>query len=339
MALYTFHDLTLELQEDRPEITEGISRLLQELSWARTHAPAAKPSLGLSVKLNEDSLRVLPVGREIFLADGFFGLEAGDDYYLTDGSCLFHLQILKRQGEITISSAFFSKPPLLQRKFWAFSLLKLLQCVGIYNLHAAGVITPEGIGLLIVGKSGSGKSTLAIGLTRQGWNYLSDDAVLLRFQPEGVEALASRKNFYVNADAASMYQDLCLAEEVPDTCGGLRRKVSIQDDYPSQYVAKCIPGFLFFSCIVPDGQSVLLPLDRFSALKTLLAQSGPQLFDRKTMPRHLDLLTCLLRQTATYELRAGSDLYHDPIKLVQLLAKAQERGDGRAACDRADQSM
>ena len=59
---------------------------------------------------------------------------------------------------------FFPKPTMTQANFWCFGLLKLLRPLGIYSLHAAGLASEAGEGVLLVGPSGSGKSTLAIGL-------------------------------------------------------------------------------------------------------------------------------------------------------------------------------
>jgi hypothetical protein len=275
MALYTFHNLTLEVRQEREETGKGLAALLHELSWVSTPALGRAVSLRLSVSCPDGGLRAPPLVHAVFRADGFCGLEDKNDFYLTDGSSLFHLQAVQGQGYAYLAPSFFAKPRFLQRNFWAFGLLKLLRPLGFYSLHAAGVVTPQGLGLLIVGGSGSGKSTLAIGLIRQGWGYLSDDAVLLWLQPEGVEALAFRKNFYVNAGAAGEYTDLPLGEEVPDATGEQRRKVCIEEAYPEQYMSRCLPRVLLFSRIVPHPyNSTLLPLDRLSALRNLLAHSG-----------------------------------------------------------------
>jgi hypothetical protein len=159
-------------------------------------------------------------------------------------------------------------------------------------------------------------------LIRQGWRYLSDDAVLLRQQPEGVAAVALRKPCYVDASTAARYADLPLGEEVSDTHGGRKRRVHLEAAYPGQQVAAAIPQMLLFSHIVPDSHSALLPLDASRALKYLLTQSGPQLFDRHTMAQHLELLTQLVQQAAVYELHTGRDLYHHPGMLGRLLAEA-----------------
>lgn len=326
MAFYTFHGVTLEVNQDCNE-TGDLGQLLLELSWMSTHDVVGKPSLYLSVHLNDQGLRVPPMAREVFRANGIsgveMGLEMGDDFYLTDGSSVLRLQSLQGKGDAHLAPAFFSKPSILQLNFWGFGLVKLLRPLGFYCLHAAGVVSPEGLGLLIIGEAGSGKSTLAIGLIQQGWSYLSDEAVLLRLQPEGVEALAFRKHFYIDGSAAEAYADLPLGEEVPDGAGGRKRRIRLEDAYPDQYLSRCMPRVLLFSRIVLSPHSTLLSIDRLTALKHLLVESGPQWFDKSTMGQHLEVLKRLVQQAATYELRAGLDLYRDPLTLVRLLAEAQ----------------
>ncbi|HEX2524475.1 MAG TPA: hypothetical protein VHP35_20365 [Terriglobia bacterium] len=112
-------------------------------------------------------------------------------------------------------------------------------------------------------------------------------------------------------------------QETPDKAGRTRRRVRLEEVYPAQYMARCSPQVLLFARIVPEAQSSLHPLDRVDALRRLLAGSGPQLFDRGTMPHHLEVLKRLIQQTATYELRAGLDLYRDPMTLVRLLNEAE----------------
>ena len=101
--------------------------------------------------------------------------------------------------------------------------------------------------MLIVGGSGSGKSTLTIGLIRNGWGYLSDDAVLLRKQSETVQALALRRICFIAAQAAGDYPDFRLGEMVPDASSGHRRRVYVDETYPGQAVPTCVPRVLVFS--------------------------------------------------------------------------------------------
>lgn len=209
-TLYRFHDLTLEVNQEESMSDVGVSHLLQDLSFASLHAGKENMSLRLFVRMSDQVVRSPSVASEVFRMDGLCGREQGNDFYLTEGTSLLHLKVLKGEGEATLAPLFFQQPPLLQQRFWGFGLLKLLRPLGLYGLHAAGVVSPTGLGLLMVGESGCGKSTLAIQMIRQGWGYLSDDAVLLRLQPEGVEALAFRKPFSINADNAAEYTDLPL---------------------------------------------------------------------------------------------------------------------------------
>jgi hypothetical protein len=320
--LYALGDLVLELQAEEPR-REELDSLLQELSWVRSDGSVCNRTLHLSVSCRNGGLSIPQNVRQVFQADGFFGLEAADDFYLTDGSSLFYLQPAKGEGYARLATSFFHKRSLLQANFWCFGLLKLLRPLGVYSLHGAGLATHDGLGLLLVGPSGTGKSTLAIGLVREGWGYLSDDAVLLRLEPEGVNALACRKSFYIDAACSPRYSDFSLSGAVPDNRGGQRRRIAIEEAYPTQYLSQCSPHLVIFPQITHQNQSTLVPHEDVRSLGVLLTQSAPQLFDRRTMAGQLELLKRLLRQSATYELKAGIDLYHDPAKLIGLIKEAQ----------------
>jgi hypothetical protein len=182
MALYTFQELTLEVTHFGRQCGTDMEHLLDELSWVRS-AKAAKPAaLRLVVRPTPQALQVPSKARLVFQAEEFSGYERGDDFYLTDGSSRLRLQTKQGRCTAQLAPAFVAKPRMVQRNFWAFGLLKLLRPLGLFSLHAAGVVAPKGLGVLIIGASGSGKSTLTLTLIRQGWKYLSDDAVLLRWQ-------------------------------------------------------------------------------------------------------------------------------------------------------------
>jgi hypothetical protein len=321
-ASYALDQLVLDLHLEEPR-RDDLDHLLRELSWVRTSELSSKPDLYLSVSSNNRKFRIPRNRREVLHTDDFLGFEVNDDFYLTDRSSVFHLQPTKREGYARLAPSFFTRPGLVQGNFWCFGLLKLLRPLGVYSLHTAGLATRDGHGLLLVGASGSGKSTLALGLIQEGWKYLSDDAVLLRHGSEGIEALACRRSFYIDAVRASKYSDLSLGEEAPDSSGRHRRRVGIDEAYPKQYVPRCIPRIVIFPQIKGQAQSTLMRVGGVRALGGLLAQSAPQLFDRSTMAQHLETLKRLLQQTETYELHAGRDLYHVPAKLIDLIHQAR----------------
>jgi hypothetical protein len=325
--LYALDNLVLEVDSEEPT-REDLDGLLLELSWVRMRTCAYKPNLYLSVSSNNDEFTIPKKCREVLRADAFCGYELGNEFYLTDGSSLFHLSPAKGEGHAHLAASFFTKPIVAQANFWCFGLLKLLRPLGLYSLHAAGLASSDAGGTLLIGSSGVGKSTLAIGLIRAGWRYLSDDAVFLTHGSQGVQALACRRSFYIDAARSCDYSDLSMGEEAPDTNGGKRRRIGIHEAFTQQYVSRCLPHILIFPRIKRQEQSALKPLDSVGALQILLAQSAPQLFDPSTIDHHLDLLKRLLQQTEKYELEAGTDLYHEPAKLVNLLEQARGERNG-----------
>jgi hypothetical protein len=321
-AYYALDKLVLELDGEQPWRYD-LDHLLTELSWTKARRSAAKPALYLSIHSNSTGVGVPSGAREVLRTDDFRGLESGDDFYLTDGASLFHLCPARGEGRAVVTSSFLCKSSIAQANFWCFGLLKLLRPHGLYSLHAAGLISPSGLGLLVVGPSGRGKSTLAIGLIREGWSYLSDDAVLLRGNIDGVEVLSCRRSFYIDAARAHDYADLPLAEEAPDSNGGTRRRIGVAERYAPQFASRCVPRVVVFPRLAPRGESALRRLDKARALGVLLSQSAPQLFDRPTMSAHLEVLSTLLQQTDIYELEAGVDLHRHPAKLALLISRAR----------------
>ena len=327
-TLYALNDVVLEFNSEEP--AGEIDRLLGELSWAAISNSSCKPSLYLSVQSNSGRFSIPPTCREALRTDEFCGFELDDNFFLTDGSSVFHLRPHAGEACALIAPSFSDKRPMAQANFWCFGLLKLLRPLGIYSLHAAGLVAKDGEGVLLVGPSGSGKSTLAIGLIRSGCSYLSDDAVFLRHGSHGIDALACRRSFYIDAVRSADYSDFCLGDEEPDSNGGRRRNVGISEAYPEQHIAQSLPRVVIFPKITGHSHSMLNPINRVQALRLLLAQSAPQLFDRSTMSGHLELLKSLLQQAELFELNAGTDLYHQPAKLIDLL-RSTRAGNCRAS--------
>jgi hypothetical protein len=337
-AWYACHGITLQVEEDGLGPEPVLAPCLEGLSWRRTTDVEAAPHLCMRISVHHHNVHAPHGVQPLVGLRGFQGVAAEHGFYFTDGGSLMLVQPERGQVYAQLAPDFFCRAPHSQQIFWTFALLKLLRPLGIYWLHAAGVLSPEGLGTLIIGPSGSGKSTLTIGLIRQGWSYLSDDALLLHRQPEGIAGLAWRRDVSIDAAAAEAYADLPLGEAVGNAAGGYKRRVGIQQVYPGQALSSCRPRALLFSRVEPHSPSALRPLDRATALKRLLDQSGPALFDRDTMETHLELLRQLLRQATPYELRAGFDLYHDPHRLLALLGAVKEESRAPAA-DRVDQPV
>lgn len=326
VTIHRFHEFSLIVQYEAAEPSEELARTLDDLSWARDELRGRSPSLCLSVRLDVPLRQVPPTVTPKFEADGFCGYEYGDEYYLTARTAQWHLHLRERRGEAWLAPSFAETPARLRRSFWGFGIFKLLRTFGVFSLHAASVVSSNGVGLLVVGAPGSGKSTLALGLLQEGWGYLSDDAVLLRLGTDTVEVLACRRDAYVDADDARRYADLSWGEEMPDGLGGFKRRLCIAASHSRQIVSRCMPKVILLPRIVDAPRSTVRRLDRTHVLRQLLTQSGPQLFDRLTMDAHLAVLTCLLDQSVSYELQAGRDLYEEPLMLRDLVPELTGAG-------------
>ena len=299
-----------------------LQRLLQDLSFVKVRSSTmAQPPLELSVQPAVEPFLAPRRDRSLFERDGLSGFIVGNEIYVSVGRSAFHVQPQDGRGTAHLTPDFFTQPTLCRQRFWAFALLILLRSRGLYGLHAAGVVNPAGPCVLIIGPSGSGKSTLTIGLLRAGWGYLSDDAVLLRRGEGGIDALALRKPFSVDIATSADHADVPLGPAPPRAPGGHKRRYDVQVAYPAQYCSRSRPTVLVFPRIVRDTRSTLAPLSRAAALGRLFAQSGPEMFERQSLPGHAAVLVRLLRQASSYDLCAGADLHHRPMSLASLLAK------------------
>ncbi len=314
---YRFDDLVLAVTLDGAGAE--LRYLLPDMSFEP--ATEGQAALALHASAAKCNLQPPPTARPVFDRGGLYGFEdAAGVGYFTEGTSL--LQVRASIARAQIAPGFAEQPWLLRQQFWAFGLLKLVRPLGRYGLHAACVGKRPDHGLLMVGASGSGKSTLAVGLIQRGWHYVTDDALLLRAQPAGIVARTLRRPFSLDTSRVGR-AEMPLGEAMSSHTGHSKRRLDIDAVFPHQRLPYCLPHILLFPHIVPDPLSVLRPLGHAQALQRLLAQSGPQLFDRATMPPHLEVLTQLMRQTAIYELCAGRDLYEEPGRLESLLHAAQ----------------
>ena len=133
---------------------------------------------------------------------------------------------------------------------------------GLYELHAAGVVAPAGAGMLVIGPSTSGKSTLATTLASAGWQYLSDDSVLLSESNGEVVAHALRRVFALTEASRSVASNLALQSGATTVVpfDPHKRRFEPSVAFPRRFAESCVPAGLLFSRVTNEPETTVREL-------------------------------------------------------------------------------
>jgi hypothetical protein len=215
--------------------------------------------------------------------------------------------------------------PLMPQLIFNAAMTAMRRC-GLFELHAAGLSDQNGSGLLVIGPSGSGKSTLATQLAAAGWQYLSDDSLLLYDHGERVAAHALRRVFALHDKSFSVSGmariDSLDTEAVP--FDPFKKRFEPHSVFPDQFTPDCVPSSLFFSRLTQQPQSRVQRLSSGDTMTRLIRMCPWACYDKPAAQSHLSLLAGLARQASGFELLAGTDLFNDAEFASRfLLAQAQ----------------
>lgn len=241
---------------------------------------------------------------------------AGDGLFLR--SRLVAITVAPRRGEARVALLAEASTSGDTFAVLMLAVCALLRPHGLLPLHAAGLVL-AGEGVLVSAASGSGKSTLTLALVREGWGFLSDDALLLEDTASGVEALPFRRTFGLLPETMAWLP--VPAEGWPrHPADGRKVAVPMADLLPAQAAGRCRPGVLLFPRIVEASESRLLPLRQAEALTALMRQSGLITLDPEWAREHMAVLGRLVEQARAYRLLAGRDVLEAPSDVSRLLA-------------------
>jgi hypothetical protein len=278
-------------------------------------ARGVRPDATISVHAREESPSV-PHGLESFeVAAGGVCHTDGQTYFFVSQDSAIHVGARNpSRVEIWIGqSAAAQERAALARLAFNACMTAMRRC-GLFELHGAGLVGPKRSGgVLIVGPSGSGKSTLATQLASAGWQYLSDDTLLLLRSGEGVEARALRRVFAVTTPTVATgvlagFEEL-LAEPVP--FDPHKRRFEPEKIFPGGFVETCVPRAIFFPIINGEPTSQARRLSQVETMARLIKICPWACYDKPAARAHLSVLSLLARQSAGYELHAGTDLLGD----------------------------
>jgi hypothetical protein len=192
-----------------------------------------------------------------------------------------------------------------------------------FELHCGAVVQPQtNKGALVIGPSGSGKSTITIQLASSGWNYLSDDVVMLRVPESSVEAWPMRRCFAITSEtfATSVFLQSRESLNFEFSLAAGKQRFSPHGVFVSQFAESCVPQALFFSSVTGEEQSRISRLSSGDTFARLIRMSPWACYDRSSASHHLAALSHLVRQSTGYELFAGKDLL-EPDRASTMLSK------------------
>jgi hypothetical protein len=219
-----------------------------------------------------------------------------------------HLRMLCSPATGLVQSAVLSGSTanvLAAYPFFTIPLIELMKRQRRFPLHA-GCVARGGRGLLLAGMSGSGKSTLTAALVTTGWDYLSDDMVLV-VRKAGVSwAFGLSDEIDCSDGTAGMIPELRHLVGRPMLAGRDKHSVDVEKALGVLPVPACRPCALVLPKISGERKSVLKPVSASYALRELAP--NVLLTQRAAAQAHLDALAELVREVPCYSLATGTDL-------------------------------
>lgn len=189
--------------------------------------------------------------------------------------------------------------------FFTIPLTELMKRQGRFPLHA-GCVAREGRGLLLAGMSGSGKSTLTVALVTMGWDFLSDDMVLVVREAGATWVFGLPDKIGCSDDTAGMIAELHHLVGEPTLAGRGKHLVDVEETLGVLPVPACRPRALVLPTISGERGSVVKRVPASYALRQLAP--NVLLTQRAATQAHLDVLAELVREVPCYSLATGTDL-------------------------------
>ena len=177
-------------------------------------------------------------------------------------------------------------------------------------VHAGAVLQPGGGAWLLVGDARAGKTTTGLNLVTSGWDYLSDDQVVLSLEREDSPWVEGwLRPFHVDAGWAA------------GRWGERRESVDPSSVGPGQWQRQATLAGAFILDLEPASPTNVEPLSHAEAFAAIVRQT-PWLFADGGKAATVMALLIAVTQRPMFRLRLGSDTYRDAARLLHCLGPA-----------------
>lgn len=312
-------DLCVRARFGDKKVANQIPYILDVLGFVREKSTPSSTIVDIeftryknSVDIPSQSLHICTLGNLNFFHDGYY-------LYVTEGKSSLGVNLNTKSILSKLHDSFWQNPLILQFPLISVGFLVLFWQFNFHELHAA-CLAKDGKGLLLVGPTGSAKSTLALTLVKAGWNYLSDDMVVIRQTSRELEALTLRRVFKVSQKLITNHPELTHIAKNPLYSFNGDIYVYIDEVYGSQFTQMCIPRMVIFPRITLQEESQIKPLKISEAFISLIENGGYYIgLDNMIMRKRVEIMKEFLNQTECYQMSVGLDIYNDPLKLLEIL--------------------
>jgi hypothetical protein len=318
--VYSVDNINIRVQYGDIQLADQVTDLLTALGFTNGKGSVSEPKI--KVKFTSANNNKITNFSQLTCLHTFGLLQFFQDkdyLYVSDGNSLLGVKLRSNSGLAIIHDSFWQKPLYLKASLLMIGFILLLWQYGYHELHAAG-LSKDGKGLLIVGPSGSGKSSLTLSLIQAGWNYLTDDMVLLRHISSGVEAFPLRRYFKVDKAIIAKYPELESLIFEPLERLESEAYIYIDEVYGNQLRQKCTPSKIIFPEITHKERSYIENIKPSQAFINLFKSNCYGMyFDQRITRERVEVIKQLIYQADCYQMSVGLDLYDNPEKITELL--------------------
>lgn len=252
---------------------------------------------------------------------------------LTDGLNLLTLPSNRKYGIYFIKNQENLNSALISERFFFLAMFELLYPYGFFYLHAAGVERNKNK-IIILANSGGGKSTNALRLFSEGWKYLSDDIVLLKYNNRHQVMATSvtsglrleRKNPILQKINPVLLKKLSF-KETKEEEGYYQTNIAFAVN--DRVVKSFIPNIILFPRFSHSKVSMLKPIKKLEVISFMIHHSTSFFLENKIvrLRDNLEIILDLVRQARSFIIEIGNDIQDGSLSLSDMISSLGKTQD------------